>query len=311
MATNILTDLAWHYVAGITIAGVDYATYRVANPKEKRLEEKRQCFKSIAYLLDANASPVQTAEVTDLSDKLKEAEGEAPKTMVPVEAIPPKDSRQYAINVELVKDYFLKSGMVKTDIPFVLKVKNFFHDLIYTERINDLGKAGRIGFAIGAEVLYDTLGGFNHYSTQGYSPIAAFGLNALQIPFFWAGLVTGKGAKKVVNAVSIHGEERKLDKAIDKSIKNTSIVDIVLNYEPPKEVQKELESNGIKSQTAELTSKGRDMAAEFAHNVKEGLKKGVDYLPKKLEEFQKARKEAEEAERKARKSRFDELTKGH
>jgi len=298
-------DAMQHFGAGMVVAGLDYSTYMLTNSKQDRIEAKRECLKSIEHLLDAQPKDAGTAEVVDASKQ----EGEAKKAEVPVTVSPaPKDPLQYAQNVALVKDYFVKMGLVKKDISVKQKIKNFWHDLIHTERINNLSYAGKFAFAIGAEILYDTAIGFSHYTQiKGHTPIGAWATNLYQIPFFFGGLVVGNGMKKGVNWFLTPNEEKKLNKALDKAARNTNIVDVVMSYEPPQEVEAQLEKHGMENIPSQLTKAGKKVYGK----AMEGLTEGVAYIPKKFEAYMKAKADAEKAKSEARQKRFDEITKGH
>jgi len=305
---TMLGDAFQHFGAGMVVAGLDYATYMLTNSRQDRIELKRDCLKSIEYMLDAQAQNTEKTGVTDAANN-KPAEGDAENAEAPVAASPaPKDTMQYAQNAALAMDYFTKMGLVKKDTSFVQKVKNFWYDLLHTERINNLSYAGKFAFAIGAEILYDTAIGFAHYTqVKGHTPIGAWATNLYQIPFFFGGMVAGNGMKKGVNWFLTSKEEKKLNKAIDKATRNTNIVDIVMNYEPPQEVKQQLEKMGVKALPSQLTKQGKKIYGKAI----EGLKDGLAYIPKKFDTYKKAKEEAHKAEKEARKKRFEELTKGH
>ena len=96
---TILSDGVAHFGAGMTVSLLDYISYRIANRKDDRILAKKQCFRSIELLLDAN----QPQSVMQETDNAKELNTEN----VPAEsqvAVMDKNSLQYANNVDAVRD---------------------------------------------------------------------------------------------------------------------------------------------------------------------------------------------------------------
>jgi len=308
---SIGAEILEHFGAGVAVAGADYATYLVTNKRSKRIDDKKEVLKSIDFILKANPKPAEaiveekpeekvkgtaTAEKS-LEDNVKEA------TVLPKAEADLTDSSQYAINIEVVKSYFTKTGTIKQDLSLFKKVKNFFHDLIYTERINNLSNVGKLGFALGAEILYDTAFGFAHYTqVKGQTPIGSWANNIYQVPAFCGGLIAGNALKKGFNYMVVTGEERKLEKGIAQFVRESEIVDLVLQYEPSEHVNQVLEDQGIESHSSKLTRAGEKMYKKLGKKIGDAAYKVTHYNQMKREE--------QEKESQALKDRFDELTKG-
>ncbi|KYK25536.1 hypothetical protein AYK26_05885 [Euryarchaeota archaeon SM23-78] len=305
---NILYDGLLHFGAGVALSWADYATCRAINRKTDRVEQKKECLESIELLLDSNAAQAQPAEVVEIEGKpVGNEEKQEKKTLeenVSENTGRPsmnKDSMQYALNVEQVKDYFIREGFVKKDLPFFQKAKNFFRNLVYEERLNNLSTRAKLIFAAGTEFLYDSLIGIKYYTQiRQQSPLASIANNIYQIPAFFAGLVFGNWTKKGFDYFRSR-EEKKLDKTIKKLVTSTDIVDLVLTYQPPEEIKPALEKHGFKDYASKLTTSGKRLYEKMGKNVKE-LTYNITHI--------RERREQKEAERKkALQDRFDNITK--
>jgi hypothetical protein len=216
---------------------------------------------------------------------------------------PGTESMQYALNVDLVKDYFMSEGIIKKNVPFHLKVKSFFRNLIYEERLNNLSTGAKFLFATLAEFLYDSVFGIRYYTqVRQESPLASLANNIYQIPAFFGGLWFGNIAKKGFDWFR-STDEKKLDKTINKLVRNTDIVDLVLTYRPPESLKAELEKKGIKDYTTRLTSAGKITLEKMGKNVSD-----LVYRMTHVKELSDQR-HADESRR--IKDRFDEIVAKH
>ncbi|MGA1869946.1 MAG: hypothetical protein ACMUJM_15540 [bacterium] len=279
---SITADALGHLGGGIVISLLDYATYRIANQQEARIARKKECIKSIDVLLEAEKQEPDIENTAEVG----------------------KDSVQYALNVEAVKEYLNTYGLIKLELPLLKKIKGFFKALLYNEKINKLTALQKLGVALGAEIIYDSLFGFSYYThILKQSPIAAISRNLYQIPALFAGLLVGNAIKGILDWISTSKEEKHLTETIKELVKQTPIVDIVVNYQAPENVKEELVMKGIKLYGSKLTQKGaiayqrlRNMAAEAADSVAHYTENYEKEYTIKSEYI---------------KSRFDELTKGH
>ena len=102
------------------------------------------------------------------------------------------------------------------------------------------------------------------------------------------------------------GDERKLDKTIQQLLEETSIVDIVVNYEPSEQVKRDLAERGIKVYMSQLTQAGKGLYKRLQQIAGTAKSAADDVI-----HFAQKHEENEEQEREERRKRFDELTKGH
>ena len=267
---TMLMDATGHFFGGVGLAVADYMSSRALNPKSKRVEEKKECMESIELLLDA------------------ETNGDMPK-----------DSKQYVLNIQNVRDYLVGSGMAKMELPWTERTSNFFRSLFVDEKINNLTWRQKLAVAVGAELIYDSLIGFRYYTdVLQESPIAALARNLYQIPVMFAGLVVGKGVTNVVDWFLTSSEERQMDKTIKQLLKETPILDVITNYTPSEQVQQELKGSGVKDKVYELTGAGKDYARKAAAAVGSVLN------------YRERRQQREAEEDAGRQARFNDLTKG-
>ena len=181
------------------------------------------------------------------------------------------------------------------------KVWNFFPYIIKHEKINNLTWRKKALFAIGFEVIYDSLFGYSHYTqVVGESPIAALSRNIYQIPVFVLGLIAGNKIKKIINWFLTSTEERQMDNTIKQLLQETPVLDIVVNYEMTDTVQQAVEQKGIKVYTSKLTGAGQTAYK----NLKKFAKKSKD-----LADYWEKREKQYELDRQKRADRFKDLTK--
>jgi hypothetical protein len=287
---QLANDAMAHFGGGITVALVDYVSFIATNPKEERIAKRQECVKSIELVLD---------------NTVKQPDQNQPVAFVE------KDSLQYAKNVETVRKYFMENGKLKMQLPFGQRFRNAMRNLMYQERINNLGNVQKLGVAAALEFGYDSvLFGSTYYThIMKVSPIAALATNLYQIPMFFAGLWTGNIIKKGVNWFVKSGDEKKLDRTIDKLTKETPILDLVLQYKAPEQIQQQLKAQGVDYHVPQLTMSGKTLyksVGKFAGKFAESTAAAADsiiHYGQRQEEERKAKKE--EA-----KKTFDELTKG-
>ena len=294
----LLTDGFAHVGAGIALSLIDFFTYKVANPKDSRLQQKKQCLGAIEVLLDS--------ERAQKPDEQPSSSSHDEHTVEEVHIVS-KDSIHYAEHVHVVRDYLRSSGIVKLKLPFVERMKDGIKSLIFHEKINGLSNLQKLGVAVGVEVLYDTVFGFYYYTAVlKKSPVAAIAVNLYQIPAFWLGLWLGNGLKKFLDIMITPGDEKKLDKTIRQLLKQTDIVEIIMNYTPSDDVQHRLAEQGIEMYASQLTRLGQ---GAFTHlkQLAETAKETADTVMK----YPEKQEEKREQEQEGRKKRFDELTKGH
>lgn len=285
----LMTDMGKHYAAGLTVSMLDYTTYKLRNGKEKRIKEKRECLESIERLLDSETGTSTGSDNTS-------------------ENVIEKNSKQYATNVESVKDYLRKEGKVKFELPLIQKIKDGYRHMVNNEWLNNMSNKERLGWSIGLEFI-DTAVGFGYYMfVQGESPWAGFAYNAWQIPSFFGGLWTGAVIRKPIDWIMTSKEEREMIKTIDQALKETPILDIVMNYNPSEQVRGELKEEGINMYGAKLTGAGKNVYTSFQKytgTVVDYAKEAKDAVTG----FNERRKEREEAENQKRLDRFDEITR--
>jgi hypothetical protein len=58
----LITDGIAHAGAGVALSLLDFITYKLTNPKARRLEQKKECLRAIEALLDTEKSQEKTAE---------------------------------------------------------------------------------------------------------------------------------------------------------------------------------------------------------------------------------------------------------
>lgn len=295
---SIATDGFLHFTSGVVVSFLDYGTTRLTGSSEERINNKKECIMSIEKILDgtgfkANSEDTQNEDAQETEEIVNKNNVTTPETL------------QYAMNVETVKDYLNSSGKVKFNQPIYKRILNFFPNLIKHEKINNLSWRKKLLFATGFEVIYDSIFGFNYYTNiVGESPIAALSRNMYQIPLFAFGLLTGNGAKKVVGWFATPKEERMLDKTINKLLRETPILDVVVTYKTPENVQKELKNKGLKVYSSRLTGTGKSAVKgllNFAGKSEELAGYFSKYKKKKEESYLKSKEE--------RKKIFDEITK--
>ena len=175
----------------------------------------------------------------------------------------------------------------------IQNIKNYLKGLRRGEFINPLSPWNKFFLAIGLEVIYDTLLGRSSYRDAGQSPLVAFAYNIYQIPAFWAGLMLGSGIRWLVNFVSTPSEERKLTKEIQRRVRGTNILDIVQNYEPSEDIEKQLSLKGV----------------SFA-SITAPMSEGVRYLIDEISGYSAKKEAARNQERERIRNSFKDLTKG-
>ena len=305
---NILNDGLLHFGAGVALSWADYATYRAIHRKTDRMERKTACLESIDLLLDADSPELEPAEAGTVeknpsAGKEKQAAAESGQEKDVAKTRLDKGSVQYALNVDQVKNYFIEEGVIKKDLPFSQKLKHFFRSLLFEERLNNLSAGGKLIFATAAEFLYDSLFGIRYYTqVRKESPLASLANNIYQIPAFFAGLWLGNLVKKGFDWFR-SSDEKKIDRTINKLVRNTDIVDLVLTYSPPDAVKTELEKQGVRDYAAKLTSAGRSRLEKMGKNVQE--------LVYKMTHVRELREKKHEEESRKIRSRFEEIVAMH
>lgn len=283
---GLVIDALTHVGFGFSVATLDYAVYRIANPKPKRIEEKTEVLKSIDVLLGSQES--------------------SPENPHPI----PQDSYQYSANIDIVKNYLIRTGVIKQDLPFAQRWKERTRKLIYDERINNMSAPQKWGAAIGIELLGDTIIGLGYYmQVIKVSPGGAFLLNLYQIPCFRLGMWKGNLAKRGFHWITTSSDEKKLDKTLQQLMKETPIVDIVLQYKPSDKVIEEYQQQGTPVYQARLTQAGKNAYRGMKRIVLD-IASTTSTVAHDLMAIPEKRREIEAQRKEAAKHRFDDLTKG-
>ena len=247
----MIGNSALHFGGGFAFSVMDYVKFTLGQNKDERTEQKKGIVRSMDTILTRFNGEIPPAVVVDDKNSNQTLPQGKPLTQ----------DYQFAENVAFVKQYLLEHGLLKKDVSngrrVLYHIKNFFKE----ETINSSSSKARWGWAAGVEVFYDSLLGFGHYSNiVGQSPVAAFSYNIWQIPAFWLGLTTGKYATKGFhNLFARTSEERAVDKAIQGSLRNTKILDIVANYEPSEQLKKELKEGGVAQYRTAFTNAGKSI----------------------------------------------------
>ncbi|OLC27021.1 MAG: hypothetical protein AUI91_14935 [Acidobacteria bacterium 13_1_40CM_3_56_11] len=270
---DYVVNAAWHVAAGFTLSMLDYLRGRKVYNKDARIEDQRSCLQSINLILDSEMVPA-----ADPSGETK--------------PVLNKDSLQYAVNIAEARRYFARNDLIPAD-SVIQNIKNYLKGLRRGEFINPLSPWNKFFLAIGLEVIYDTLLGRSSYRDAGQSPLVAFAYNIYQIPAFWAGLMLGSGIRWLVNFVSTPSEERKLTKEIQRRVRGTNILDIVQNYEPSEDIEKQLSLKGV----------------SFA-SITAPMSEGVRYLIDEISGYSAKKEAARNQERERIRNSFKDLTKG-
>ena len=314
-----LYDASAHFVAGVVFSGLDYVSYMAKNRRSLRLVQKKESLESIERILNAIKIPEEktlpsTIDNDSAGETAKKTVDQSPEARIPVRSQPQPvriDHNVMAHDVAVVKEYLRRHGYVKYDVPLVLKVKDFFHSLMYDERLNTLSNRQKLLFAGGIEIIYDTGLGFSYYTNiVKESPVAAFARNLYQIPMFFSGLVVGSALRRPINWLLKSREETKLDKAIVKALYSTPIIEFTTQYEPPSDVQQQMESEGIGVYGTTLTSKGQGIC-ESLQSFGRKLAERASGVAGSYTRYRQAKDVRDEQDRQRTRTRFDEITRGH
>jgi hypothetical protein len=277
------SDAIAHFIAGIFFSLLDYITSKLSNRKADRLEALKECLVSIDALLGPEP-----------------AEGQPPAAAIDPTSI------QYALNVHTVKEYFIRSGIIKENVPLAEKIGGFFRN----EKLNNLTFLQKVYVTLGIESL-DTFIGMGYYAAYMHaSPVVSFVFNFYQMPLFLAGLYVGKYLiRNPIEWITTGGEERKMRKAIENAAKNTPVVGLVLTYKPPEQVANDLSAQGKRFTGAMLTARGKNLYRKIqivASSVGDTAKKVTESVTGYAQ--QQSQKAAQEKQ--AAKDKFNDLTKG-
>jgi hypothetical protein len=300
----IVTDGIAHAGVGVVLSLLDFFTYKLANPKARRMEQKKACLQAIEILLDTE-KPQATKAIAEPPSDTPPANLEGEPDSPPTEEGSPqseklqKDSTEYAEQIATVRDYLRTSGIVKLQLPVLARLKDSLRNLVFHEKINNLSNVQKLGVAFGVEVLYDILFDFHLQAVAG---IAA---SLYQIPAFFIWLWVGNGVKKVINFLIAPGDEKKIDTTIQQLLRDTPIVDIIVKYVPSEKVKSDLAERGIQVYMSQLTQAGKG-AYKHLRQIAETAKSAAGDVI----HFAQKQEEKEQQEREERQKRFDELTKG-
>ena len=227
---------------------------------------------------------------------------------------------KYQKNIETVKGYFLKTGVIKEELSLEDHLKKVGYNLGKGERLNNLpvkpkiaASAGMTGVYTGLKVAFGNASGWSLLSLS------------YAIPSFFGGLVVGKYVRNGVDWMTTSREEKDLNDAISDSIKDTSIVDLIVSYQPVIEETEVFDEDS--KETGIPTSKksigfGKRIKGYFTRKaVDEAIdvtkKKGEDLYTKAtdviddVKNIPQKRKEQEEADRIERQKKFDDMTKNY
>ncbi len=239
-------DAFLHGILGVTFSVADYAAYRWMNGKEARMQELAEVRDSIDVILMADKPP-------------EEQEGS------PVDP----NSLQYATNVHLVRSYLEREGVAETDMGFWKKLGGFFKNLAYGERINGQSWKVQLGEATLIEAGLTLAGGI------GENQAGTLLRNFYQIPAMFGGFLAGEYlVRPVLQATTRSREEKDAEDLIQETFRKTQIVDIVMGYTPPSQIQQQLEEKGIMTYAAKLSRSGKRAYKEVVERAGEG----ADYL---------------------------------
>ncbi|MFH0924996.1 MAG: hypothetical protein V1872_05080 [bacterium] len=286
---NVASDVAAHLGAGLFVAAVDYFTSTRTRSKNERIEERKRCLGSIDYILDLNTMSLNSEQngVRRLT-----IEG---------------DSVEYAQHIETARDYLLRSGKLKIELPLFEKIKYFLKGLIHEEKINNLEWRQKAMFALVIEVFYDSFIGIGYYMhVLKMSPIGELSRNIWQIPAFYIGLEVGNFIKKPIDWLIKTKDERTLEKTIDKLAKETDIVRFILEYQPSEDIRKKLKERGVKFYTSSLTRAGIK-----AYKHLKGLAGSALLVSDRVVHYREVNQQKKLEEKESLKKRFDEITKGY
>jgi hypothetical protein len=302
---DFMTDALQHFAAGLTFSLADYVVHKARTDKKERMANNEDLLQAMKYILDANRIDT-TSEVNPTETKKGESKDKGTaKISTSLESIaesgtkPSKDSVQYGQNIQLVKDYFINHGIIRSEVSRWERIKARGRSLVNTdEKINPLRWRGRLLLATTLEVA-DTVGGTLYYQfVLKESPGASVWHNLYQIPTMYLGLFTGKGITKAFNGMTtLFGKEGEQIKTIEQIHKKTGLLDYVIDYEPSSQVQTQLADTKFGKVALQLTTRGERLYHK--------LEKTVDGIAN-----YRANRRASDAERQQHsQDRFNEITK--
>lgn len=277
------SDAIAHFTAGIFFSLLDYITSKLTNRKADRLESLKECLVSIDALL-----------------------GPEPAEGQPLPSPIDPTSIQYALNVHTVKEYLIRSGIIRERVPLAEKIGGFFRN----EKLNNLTFMQKVYVTLGIESL-DTFIGMGYYATYMHaSPVVSFIFNFYQMPLFLAGLYAGKYLiRNPIEWITTSGKERKMRKTIENAAKNTPVVGLVLTYKPPEQVATDLVAQGKRFTGAMLTARGKNLYQKI-QNVASSVGDTAKKVTENVTEYAQQQSQKAAKEKLAAKDKFDELTKG-
>ncbi len=251
---NWVIDAVGHFGSGIAVSAGSNMLYRKANPLEDRVRGKKECCLSIEVILDSQPMKNVTPTVPVDGASTTAAPAADDNRGVPIESF------QYAQNVMSVREYLASNGNLSSSDNPLRRAWTGVKSVFTGDRINKMGPASTAVFAIGMETI-DSITGIQFYAQQvGESPLGAVWRNSYQVPAFIAGLYVGRFATRALQWSSRSSEEKEFDRRIEQLLKQTDIVDIVMNYEPSESVRRQIQREGLKMVTGTLTGAGHKLA---------------------------------------------------
>lgn len=339
----LITDGIAHAGAGVALSLLDFITYKLANPKARRLEQKKECLRAIEALLDTEKSQESTADEDEEKTPItgEDSETVLAETEEIEQASPDSEDSEEVSAEEQSSDTPLatlkgglpqegdtplpplKGGLRKDSMEYAEQVTTV-RDYLRTSGIVklQLPVLDRMKDGLRNLIFHEKINTLSNVQKLG----VAFGVEVLydilfdfqhravtgiaaslyQIPAFFVGLWVGNGVKKVINLFLISGDERKIDKTIQQLMTETPIVDIIVKYVPSEQVKSDLAERGIEVYMTQLTRAGKG-AYKHLQKIAETAKSTADDVI----HFAQKHEEKEKQEQEERRKRFDELTKGH
>ena len=200
-----------HYLGGIVASGVDRVfSKNSARFTQQRIKNKLSRVESLQYIVEHSN--------------------------------PQEEDTQFHNHALRAREYFEDEGVStereNTDFQnpgFLGSVRHAFKNIGYYrnhERFNNRSLGGKIAAACGFELIGDCFALLGQI-TIGKGDIAvALGEDSYQIPSFFLGLMTGRGALYIKDFFTVSKEEKELDKIASELASDGKVLEIVRNYSP-------------------------------------------------------------------------------
>jgi hypothetical protein len=340
---TVITDGIAHAGAGVALSLLDFITYKLANPKARRLEHKKECLRAIETLLDTEKSqeitadeeegktpisgkdsekaPAETEEIEQTSTDSKDSEKVSAEEQ-PSDISLPHSKGELPTPDPSQADSSLMGNLEKDSMQYAEQVATV-RDYLRTSGIVKLQVPvfDKIKDGLRNLVFHEKVNSLSNTQKLGvafgievlydilfdfqYRAVTGIAASLYQIPAFFVGLWFGNGLKKFVGLLMTSADERKLEKTIQQLLDETPVVDIIVNYVPSEKVKNDLAERGIDVYMSQLTRAGKG-AYKHLQQIAETAKSTADDVM----QFAQKHEEKEQQEREERRKRFDELTKG-